>query len=190
MIKWLLRRQVTNFERTWNYDAPHLRELLDTDLAALMAFGMVQAISRYRKDVSPAAYCAAAIVAVMAEDCGPCTQLVLDMAERGGVAPSALRAIVARDYDVMPSDAALAARFSEASLAHTQEADDLREQVLRRFGKRGLIALAFATLTARMHPTLKYMLGHGHACTSVTIGGQSQSIFRASGASATRAAAK
>jgi uncharacterized lipoprotein YbaY len=176
MIKWFLRRQVTAFERTWNYDAAYLHQLLDADPRALIAFSTVQAISRYRKDVPPAGYCAAALVAVMAEDCGPCTQLVVDMAERNGVAPSAIRAIVARDHEAMPREAALAARFAEASLRHAPEADDLREEVIRRWGQRGLIALAFAIVTARIYPTLKYALGHGHACTRITIGDETRPV--------------
>jgi hypothetical protein len=178
MIKWFLRRQLAAFERTWNYNAAYLHELLDADPRALMAFGKVQAISRYRKDVPPAAYCAAGIVAVMAEDCGPCTQLAIDMAERGGVAPSVLQAIVARDYTGMSFEAALAVRFAEASLRHAPEADNLRDEVLRQWGKRGLISLAFAILTARMYPTLKYALGHGRACTRVTVGGETRPVRR------------
>ena len=88
-----------------------------------MVFGKVQALSRYRKDVPPSAYCAAGIVAVMKEDCEPCTQLAIDMAESAGVAPSVLRAILARDYAAMPAEAALAARFAEASLRHAPEAN-------------------------------------------------------------------
>jgi hypothetical protein len=34
MIKWLLRRWVAKFERTWNY-ANYLREVLDGDSRAL-----------------------------------------------------------------------------------------------------------------------------------------------------------
>src|SRR5215469_4435202 len=81
MIKWLLRRRLAAFERTWNYDAAYLHEMLDADARALMLFGKVQALSRYRKDVPPSAYCAAGIVAVMKEDCEPCRQLAIDMAE-------------------------------------------------------------------------------------------------------------
>ena len=138
----------------------------------------VIAISRYRKGVLPAVYCAAGIVAVMAEDCGPCTQLGISMAEQGGVDPAVPRAIVARDYAAMPHKVAPAARFTEATLRRAPEADDLREEVVRQFGKRGLIALAFAMLAARMYPTLKYALGHGRACTRLTIGGQTQPVLR------------
>ena len=112
----------------------------------MLAFGKLQAIGRYRKDVPPAALAAAGIVAVMSEDCGPCTQLGIDMAERGGVDPTVLRAIVARDFAAMPDEVALVVRFTEATLRHAPEADELREEVVRRFGKRGLIALAFAML--------------------------------------------
>jgi hypothetical protein len=36
-------------------------------------------------------------------------------------------------------EAALAMRFAEATLNYAPEADDLREEVVRKFGKRGLI---------------------------------------------------
>jgi hypothetical protein len=178
VLRWFLQRQILAFERTWNYDASYLHELIDADPGAMLAFGKLQAISRYRKDVPPAAYCAAGIVAVMAEDCGPCTQLGIDMAERDGVNPAVLRAIVTRDFTAMPYEVALAARFTEATLQRASEADDLREEVVRQFGKRGLIALAFAMLSARMYPTLKYALGHGRACTRLTIDGKTLPVMR------------
>ena len=176
MLKWFLHRQTAAFERQWNYDASYLHDLVDADPQSLLAFGKMQAIARYRKDAPPAAYCAAGLVAAMAEDCGPCTQLGIDMAERSGVDPAVLRAIVARDFTAMPEEAVLAMRFAEATLRHAPEADELREEIVRQFGQRGLVSLAFAMLSGRMYPTLKYALGHGHACAKLTIGGQTQSV--------------
>jgi hypothetical protein len=178
MIRWFLRRWIDKFERTWNYDASYMREVLDADPRALMAFGKASGIGSCRKDVPPAAYCAAGIVGTMSEDCGPCTQLVIDMAQREGVDPAVLRAVVARDLSAMPFDVALAFRFAEASLQHLPEADDLRDEVVRRWGKRALISLSFALVAARMYPTLKYALGHGRACTRVTVGGESRPVLR------------
>jgi hypothetical protein len=177
MLKWFLRRWIGKFERTWNYDATYLRELIDADPSAMLAFGKVQGLTKYRKDVPLAAWSAAGLVAVMAEDCGPCTQLGIDMAEREGVDPAILRAVVARDYAAMPYEVALAARFTEATLRHAPQADDLREEVVRQFGKRGLISLAFAMVSARLFPTLKYALGHGKACTRVTVGGETRPVL-------------
>jgi hypothetical protein len=179
MMKWFLQRWIAKFERTWNYDASYLRDVLDADPRALMAFSKVAAISNYHKDVPPAAYCAAGIVGTMSGDCGPCTQLVIDMAQLNGVDPVILRAVVARDLTAMPFEVALAVRFAEASLSHAPEADDLRDEVLRRFGKRGLVSLAFAVTASRIYPTLKYALGHGHACMRVTVGGESRPVLRA-----------
>jgi hypothetical protein len=179
MMTWFLRRWIAKFGRTWNYDAGYLRDVLDADPRALMAFSKTAAIGNYHKDVPPAAYCAAGIVGTMSEDCGPCTQLVIDMAQRKGVDPAILRAVVARDLTAMPFEVALATRFAEASLNHAPEADDLRDEVVRRFGKRGLVSLAFAVTASRLYPTLKYALGHGRACTRVTVGGESRPVLRA-----------
>jgi hypothetical protein len=74
----------------------------------------------------------------------------------------------------MPADVSLAVRFSEASLRHAPEADDLRKEVVRRWGKW----LAFAITGARILPTVKYAMGHGRACTRVTVAGESRPVLR------------
>jgi len=178
MIRWFLRRQIAAFERSWNYDASYIHELIDADPRAAMAFGKVIGLSRYRKDIPAAPHYAAGIVAVMAEDCGPCTQLTIDMAEREGVDPAILRAVVARDFAAMPYEVALAARFAEKTLQRAAEADDLREEVLRVWGRRGLVSLACVITAARLFPTMKYALGHGHACTRLRVGGETRPVLR------------
>ena len=90
-----------------------------------------------------------------------------------------LRAVVARDFAAMPYEVALAARFAELSLRHAPEADDVRDEVVRLWGKRALIALAFAITAARIFPTVKYALGHGKSCTRLTIGGETRPVLRA-----------
>ena len=96
------------------------------------------------------------------------------MAQREGVDPAVLRAVVAHDFQAMPYEVALAARFAEKTLKHAPQADDLREEVLRLWGQRGLISLGFIITAARLFPTLKYALGHGHACRRLTIGGETR----------------
>jgi hypothetical protein len=178
MIKWFFHRQIAAFERSWGYDASYVHELIDIDPRAVMAFGKVIGLGQYRKDVPAAARHAAGIVAVMAEDCGPCTQLAITMAERDGVDPDILRAVVARDFTAMPYEVALAARFAQKTIAHAPEADDLRQEVVRMWGKRAVVTLAFAVMAARLYPTLKYATGHGHACTRLTIGGETRPVLR------------
>jgi hypothetical protein len=63
-------------------------------------------------------------------------------------------------------------------LRHAPQADDLRDEVVRQWGRRGLVSLSFALVAARLYPTLKYALGHGHACTRLVIGGETRPVFR------------
>jgi uncharacterized protein YjeT (DUF2065 family) len=178
MLTWFMKRRLDAFERDTGYDATYVREMLDADVKAVMALFKVQGLARYRKDVPREPWYAAALVGVLAEDCGPCTQLVITMAEREGVNPDTLRAIVAGDLRAMPDDVVVAYRFAKASLAHSPAADELRAEVVERWGKRGLISLALALASSRVYPTVKYALGHGKACTRLTVGGKPLPVLK------------
>ncbi|HEY1816614.1 MAG TPA: hypothetical protein VGG74_29910 [Kofleriaceae bacterium] len=172
MVKWLVKKRIAAFERQWGYDASYMRELLDTDLRALLAFAKLQGLDRYRRDAPADAYYAAKLVAVLAEDCGPCTQLAVGMALADRVPGATLAAVIERRDADLPSSAALAVRFARAALAHDAAASELRDQIIATWGPRALVSLAFAILTGRMFPTLKFALGHGHACERVMIDGK------------------
>lgn len=171
MMRWLLRRGIGVFERQWNYDASYLREIVEASPRAAWLFMRATRLGNWRRDVPLDALVAAGITAVRSEDCGPCTQLGTTMAERQGVRPEVLRAILKDDVDAMPDDVALAWRFTKAVLAHDPAADDYRAVILERWGSRALVSLAFAMTTARMYPTVKYAMGHGQACTRIVVGG-------------------
>ena len=171
MLRWLMKRGVAAFERRWNYDASYLHEIIDASPRAAWMFSRAAAIGTYRKDVPPAAWTAAALTAVRHEDCGPCTQLGVAMAERQGIDPAILRAVLTEDVTAMPDDVALAWRFTRAALDHDPGVDWHREEIIRRWGPRAVVSLAFAMVAARTYPTVKYAMGHGQACTRVVVGG-------------------
>jgi hypothetical protein len=171
MLNWLIKRQIDAFEQAYGYDSSYARDILAADRRAFMKFAKLLGLSRYRKDVPRDAWYAAKITATLAEDCGPCTQLNVTMAERDGVAPDVLRAIVTGDERAMLDHVALVVRFTKAVLAHAIEADDLRERIRQRWGSRALVSLSFAIAAGRIFPTVKYALGHGRACRRVTVGG-------------------
>lgn len=178
MLTWLMKRRLDAFERDTGYDASYVREMLDADVKSVMALFKVQGLARYRKDVPREPWYAAALVGALAEDCGPCTQLGITMAEREGVNPDTLRAIVAGDLRAMPDDVVVAYRFAKASLAHSPTADELRSEVVKRWGQRGLISLAFALAGSRVFPTVKYALGHGKTCSRVTVAGKPLPVLK------------
>jgi len=181
-MRWLLRRTIESFERKWGYDASYLKEIVSVSPLAALRFSLATSLGSYRRDVPDAALFAAGITAVRAEDCGPCTQLAVAMAEQQGVRPETLRALLRDDEAAMPEDVALAWRFTRATLAHDAVADSYRAEIVRRWGPRAVVTLAFAITTARMYPTVKYAMGHGKTCSRVVVNGAPLMIDRASAA--------
>src|SRR5262245_26994593 len=70
MLRYLMNRAVRGFERQWNYDASYIHEMVDADPMAAWKFQQAAALGKYRKDVPPEVWAAAAITAVRHEDCG------------------------------------------------------------------------------------------------------------------------
>jgi hypothetical protein len=172
MLKAILSRTIDKLERTWGYDASYMRLVLRASPASFLKFGVVAGLVD-RKAAPAQALAAAGIVGTLAEDCGPCTQISVDMARAGGVDAGVLRAILAGDEAAMGEGAALAWRFARSSLARDIEATDpLRDEIVRRWGEKGLVAIGLALTTARMYPTLKYALGFGKACSRVIVAGE------------------
>ena len=171
MLRAILKRQIDAFERTWRYDASYMRDLLAASIPSFLRFGMVTGMVD-RKAAPAAALAAAGIVGTLAEDCGPCVQISTDMARAAGVSPEVLRAILAGDLAAMGPEASLVFRFARASLARDMEAcDPLREEIVARWGEKGLVAIGLSLTTARMYPTLKYALGRGKTCSRVMVEG-------------------
>ena len=73
MVTWLMRRAIGAFERTWNYDARYLYDILEASPRAARLFWRVASLGQYRRDIPIEAWAAAGITAVRHEDCGPCT---------------------------------------------------------------------------------------------------------------------
>lgn len=172
MLKWLIRRKLTAFEREFEYDMSYARDVLDADLGAFLKLARVMGMTGYRKDV-PADVCyAVKLVGTMTEDCGPCAQLMVTMALKEGVDRRTLAAVLRGDLDAVSEEVRLGVAFARASLAHDPAADALRDEVVRRWGQRGLVSLAFGLVGARIYPTLKYALGHGKACQRIVVAGE------------------
>ena len=175
MIRWLIERQLAAFERRWHYPMDYARTLLRASRGGFWRFARVMPLAAWRDGVPLAAWHAAKLVAVRAEDCGPCTQLVADMAHADGVPAALLRAVLLGDpaeTQALDADAALAAHFARCWATGSPGLADARDAVRRRFGERGLASLALAMSGARLFPMIKSALGHGEACRRVQVGGE------------------
>ncbi len=178
MLKWLLRRRIDAFAKEYDYDVSYMRYILDVSVGAALKFGRIMGLAGYRVDVPRDASLAAGLTTTLTEDCGPCSQLVVTMAEREGVAPATIKAILAGDVRAMTPEASLAFRFTQAVLRHDPAADALRDEIVARWGRRALVSLAFGITAARMFPTLKYALGYGKSCSLIRVAGAQTEVAR------------
>ncbi len=172
MIRAILRAALRRFERQNQYDASYGEFVLNNSLSAFWKFSRIQAIGTHNEDVPRDAYYAAKITSSRLADCGPCTQLVTNWAQKAGMPEQIIRAVLTRDFTKMPADVELTVRFTEAVLARNLEADELREGIRKQWGNRAVITLALAITAGQMYPTVKYALGYGHACTLVRVGNE------------------
>ncbi|MED5621058.1 hypothetical protein [Ideonella sp. BN130291] len=170
MLDWLIRRRLASFERRYGYDARYAHELLAASRKGFFLYARVSAMANHRDGVPRDAWYAAKVVAARREDCGPCTQLAVDMAREAGVKDRLLSAVLRGDVQALDADSALAVRYAEAAIAHAPDLPAWRDQVVQRWGERGLASLALTVTAIRMFPMLKYALGHGQACQRVQVG--------------------
>ncbi len=176
MLRLFFSRYLDKFERQWGYDASYMRDVLAANPWSFLKF-MFGSQAADRSAAPAEAILAAGLVGTLAEDCGPCTQIGVDMATAQGLDPIVIRGVLAGDEAAMGETAALAWRFARASLMRDMETcDPLRDEIVRRWGQKALIAISLTLMSSRMYPTLKYALGHGKACSKVLVAGEAAPV--------------
>jgi hypothetical protein len=171
LFRKLARARINDFERRFGYDATYMREVLDISPRAFRAFGAILKLSQHREGAPIEAVYAAKVTTAAAEDCGPCAQLAVTMAEREGVSAETLRSVVTGALERLSPGAALGVRFTRAVLARAPELAELRAEVVRAWGRPALVTLTLAIAATRTYPLVKYALGHGQACQRLRVAG-------------------
>lgn len=170
MLTYLARRRIDAFQKKHSYDMAYAREILELSPRAMLLYSRATQLGTFRAGLSAEVHTAAKVTALLHEDCGPCVQLAVDLGAADGVPAPTLRALLDGDMNALSTDCALAVQLTRAVLNRSPEADPLREQFVRRFGRLALVSFAFTLTTSRIYPTVKYALGYGKACTRVTVG--------------------
>jgi hypothetical protein len=171
MLKWFAGKWLDKFGRDWDYDVTYMHDVLDAGgYEAMKPMMALQKVAAYKGDCPRDALFAASIVAARAGDCGPCLQLGVKMAERAGMPPAQIEAVLTQNREVMTEDVGVAYDFARAAIARDGWDVPAREAVVRRFGKRALIAMSYAIAVAGFYPAFKYALGAAHTCQRIRVG--------------------
>lgn len=171
MIKWMLRRGARAFGRSYDYDVSYMLDVIDTSAGAGMRLSAFPLISQFRGPKAAQQVWVGAIFASTIEgDCGPCAQLVVDMAVEAGADPAVLKQCFDGDPH-QAGDVGLGFRFALAAIRGDLEVDDLQSQIEAKYGRRAVVAAAFAAGSGRFYPVFKRGLGYGHACRQLEFHG-------------------
>jgi len=178
MRKFIARRMLRAFSKRYGYDASYLEMMLEESPAAFFKFAPVMKGAAHREVVPPEACFAAKITGAMAEDCGPCTQLTVDMALEAGVARDQIEAVLRRDIGKMGPAAALGFQFAEAVVNRAFDTDTFRDTVRHRWGDKGVIDLTLALQMGRLLPMVKLALGYAKECRRVAVAGHQIDVIK------------
>jgi len=169
MFAALVENRIAAAERETGANADWMRDLYRAAPALAFKFARFLPLSRHRRAASREALAVTHLVAVLAEDCGPCVQIAVNLSLKAGVDPALLRAVIEdRAADLGPELEAVH-DYARAVATGAPDAGDRAEALRERLGAAAAAELAMSVATARVFPALKRGLGHGLACSQVTI---------------------
>ncbi len=163
MLKKILHYFIAKLERKYNYDAGYMHAVIDSSPTLAREFSHIPKLSQYRKKAPVRLHALAGLAAAKSEDCGPCLQLGIDMSREAGVDAETLKRAV-KNPEQLSGDDKLVFDYATAVASNRPEAEPLREQVEKKFGRDVLIELAMAIATTRVYPALKRGLGYAKSC--------------------------
>src|SRR6476659_7527045 len=178
MRSWIARRMLRRASKRYNYDTSYLEMLLDASPSAFFKFARLAKAANHREVVPVEASFAAKIIGALAEDCGPCTQLCVDMALEAGMPKEQVDAVLRRDPRAMIETTCLAYRFADAVARRSPDDEEFRDAVRAQWGQKGVIDLTLALQMGRMFPMVKAGLGYAKECRRVTVDGQNVDVVK------------
>lgn len=169
MIRALLKSGIQRFASRYKYDTSYMSHIVDTSASAGVRLSMLPFYSQYRGPKEAQNVWAGAMLASTLDgDCGPCVQLIVDMAVEAAV-PAEEIALCLQGNAKAAGDVGLGFRFSQAAIADARELEELRKEIEARFGAAAVTAASFAASSGRIYPVLKRGLGFGQTCSRVII---------------------
>lgn len=161
------------FERRYQYDIGYARGVLRGGLRPFAVFYSLFILATHRQAVPPAPWFAAKWIAAKQEDCGACQQLVIDMGREQGMPPALWEAIIRGDLARMAPDVALVYQWASGIIRPGHDVVRTaawREQIVAKWGERGVISLALAMAGGRSFPLVKRAMGQNQACQLLRTG--------------------
>ena len=169
MLRALLKIGFQRFASRYNYDTTYMSYTADTSAWAGLGLAILPLYSQFRgPKAAQDVWAGAMLGSTLDGDCGPCVQLIVDMAVEAGASVDQLM-LCLQGHTTSAGDIGLGFQFSQAAIADAPELEDLRSEIETRFGAQAVTAASFAASSGRIYPVLKRGLGFGQICSLVNI---------------------
>ena len=178
MRKPIARHLIDSFAKRYDYDVDYMHHMLDHAPAAFFKFAKINAAAAHRRAAPKDAYYAVKILSAASADCGPCTQLCVNMAREAGVDPRQIEAVLSDDLGAMNDTTRLGYAMARALSDRPDELASARDSVRSAWGEEAVIELALAFTLGGVFPRLKNALGMGEACRVVRLEDRPVEVMR------------
>lgn len=157
------RVELRQFGEMYHYDVGYLEQLLDLSPSAFSAFAGGMAMAEHHSHLPADAHAIAVLGALMADDCGQCTQLYLRIAVEMGVERSTLHQLL-EDPNGLPARLRIVHTYAQEIVAGRNVTPELLAKIRLEYGGEGLAELAVNVLGSRIYPGLRRALGAEEVC--------------------------
>lgn len=162
------RAWLKGFEAQYSYDTGYMERLLDLSPAAYDSFTAAMGMAEHRVHLPVDAHFVGCISALLADDCGACTQLNLRMAVEAGVDRNVLRQLLEDPAGLPPVLRMVRDYATEVVRGDNASADRVR-QLRGQLGDEAFAELAVNVLGCRIYPGLRRAMGAEVACPPPTL---------------------
>ena len=170
MLRQIILWRLNSAERDLGVSVDYLRDLVRVSVRAFLAFAKIMPMAQYRRVMPADALNVARLCGSRSADCGSCVQIAINTALKEGLPSEVIRTVLERQPDDLPSGLAEVYRFSEAVLAHDDDAaTPFRESVVARYGQEGIAEVGLALASSLVFPTMKRTLGYSKSCARVEL---------------------
>ena len=163
MLMWLMERGIRRMEKQLGVELNHLRTVGRVAPGLLGRLAVMMPLMGYRRRVPADLMSLAGIGATMAQDCGECLQIAVNVALASGLRREMVEAAVRGRTDALTEAQAQALQYGEA-VATGLDTEELRQALEARLGEGGVVELASSVAAAQYFPVLKRGMGLAHAC--------------------------
>ena len=166
MVEAIHEADIRTAEHGLGVALPYMREIARVAPDLLGQLEQITGAASYPRHVPPDIRHLAALGATLAQDCGACVQIAVNLALAEGVDPAVLRSALGQNDEPLTDEKADELAFGRAVSGLTFVTDPLRRRLRERFGDAGVVSLSWAIAVAQFYPVLKRAMGFAQTCSA------------------------